>query len=82
MRRLQLFIKLLAYRVLEPDHVRLPRNDANFQKNRTSLTQFTGIPVLGALDSCATRRLAFIATSEHRRHISAGNTGIRLLRLA
>ncbi len=55
----ELFVKLLAYRVLGHRHVRLPVNNARYWELRRSVDKhvekrdtFTQIPVLGSLDLC------------------------------
>jgi FkbM family methyltransferase len=54
-----LFVKLLAYRILGYRHVRLPLNNARYWELRRSLDQYvekrdaiTNIPILGSLDLC------------------------------
>jgi FkbM family methyltransferase len=52
-----LFVKLLAYRILGHQHVRLPLNNEQYWKARRSVDQYvekrgsvTGIPIVGSLD--------------------------------
>ena len=54
-----LFVKLLAYRILGPRHVRLPSNNAKYWELRRSLDKYVEernvtaqIPILGSLDLC------------------------------
>ena len=54
-----LFVKLLAYRILGHQHVRLPSNSARYWELRGSLEQYVEkrgvvdrIPILGSLDLC------------------------------
>jgi FkbM family methyltransferase len=51
------FVKVLAYRILGPQHVRLPLNNAEYWNLRQSADRYaekrgtvTGIPILGSLD--------------------------------
>lgn len=54
-----LFVKLLAYRILGHRHVRLPSNNAKYWELRRSLDQYvekrdviSSVPILGSLDLC------------------------------
>jgi FkbM family methyltransferase len=71
-----LFIKLLAYRILGPQHVRLPLNNPEYWSMRRSARRciekhnvVQGVPILGSLDLCNIDGISLVG-----RHLAILNT--------